>query len=197
MTVPPQGSWPEPEPATQQRADRQSPARRTWLIRLGVAVGAGIAIGAAAGVVAVNRFDPGRAGQPDSLQLMLDSLAQRRASNDPRAQRRAADSLDAELRAQRMADSSNQANDPSAVAVPALLNLEEGAARDSIEAAGLTTGTVVFQPSTSPLGVVVGTSPAVGMKVRAGTAVNLVLSNGRPPSDSADSHAATDHSSPS
>ena len=197
MAVPPQGSWPEPELVAQQRGDRQSPERRTWLIRLGVAIGAGIAIGAAAGVVTVNKFDPGRAGQPDSLQLMLDSLAQRRASNDPREQRRAADSLDAELRAQRGADSTNLANDPTAVAVPALLNLEEGAARDSIEAAGLTIGTVTFQPSTSPLGAVVGTSPAIGMRVRAGTAVNLVLSNGRPPADSTDSHAATDHSSPS
>jgi hypothetical protein len=169
-------------------------ARRTWLVRRGVAIGAGIAMGAAAGVVVVNRFDPGRAGQSDSLQLMLDSLRQRQASNDPRTLRRAADSTDADQRAQRIDDSTNLANDPNAPVVPSVLNLEEGAARDAIEDAGLEVGTVIFQSSTAPLGVVVGTSPAVGLKVAAGTAVNLVLSSGRPPSDTADSHAATGHS---
>lgn len=197
MTAPPSGG---PEPATpigwedpRKRGPKKKPsARRTWLVRLAIAIVAGLGIGAAAGVATVNKFDPGRAGQPDSLQLMLDSLAQRKASNDPRALRRAADSSDAAQRAQHVADSTNMANDSTAVAVPALLNLEEGAARDTLEHAGLTAGTVAFKASTAPLGVVVGTSPAVGQRVRAGTPVNLILSNGHKPSDSTDAHAA-DH----
>jgi serine/threonine-protein kinase len=176
---------------------RKSSPQRTWLVRLAIAIVAGIGIGAAAGVATVNKLDPGRAGQPDSLQLMLDSLAQRKASTDPRSLRRAADSTDAAQRAQRITDSTTLANDPSAPIVPAVLNLEEGAARDSIEEAGLTTGTVTFQASTAPLGVVVGTFPAVGQKVRAGTPVNLILSNGRQPSDTTDSPAAPDTSSTS
>ena len=174
-----------------------SPARRTWLIRLGIATLAGLAIGAGAGVVSVNRFDPGRAGQPDSLQLMLDSLAQRRASGDPRSLRRAADSADAAQRAQHLTDSANLANDPNAPVVPVLLNLEEGAARDSIEAAGLTVGDVSFQGSTAPLGVVIATFPAAGQKVQARTAVKLILSSGRPRSYTAAPPAAPDHSPPS
>ena len=113
-------------------------------------------------------------------------MAQRRASNDPRAIRRAADSLDAAQRAQHIEDSISLANDPDAPVIPAVLNLEEGAARDAIEGAGLTVGTVTFQPSTAPLGVVIGTTPAVGLKVRARTAVDFVLSNGRPPADTAE-----------
>ena len=202
MTAPPSGG---PEPASpigweeppRQRGRKEPTIKRTWLVRLSIAIVAGLMIGAGAGVVAVNRFDPGRAGQPDSLQLMLDSMAQRRASNDPRSQRRAADSSAAAQRAEHIADSTSLANDPNAPVVPSVLNLEEGAARDAIEGAGLTVGTVTFAASTAPLGVVIGTTPAVGLKVPARTAVNFVLSNGRPPSDTADSNAATAHSPPS
>lgn len=170
---------------------KQEPStKRTWLVRLAVAVVAGIVIGAGAGVVAVNRFDAGRAGQPDSLQLMLDSLAQRRASNDPRSMRRAADSSDAAERAQQSNDSTTLANNPEAAVVPSVLNIEEGAARDSIEAAGLTVGNVSFQRSTAPLGVVISTIPAAGERVRAKSPVNIILSDGRPPSDAAESNAA-------
>ena len=189
MTAPESGGRQVP-----QDPGRQTSTRRTWLVRLAIAIVAGLGIGAGAGVVTVNRFDPGRAGQPDSLQLMLDSLAQRKASNDPRSLRRAADSTDAEQRAQRLADSTTLANDPDAPVVPAVLNLEEGAARDSIEAAGLIVGDVSFQRSAAPLGVVIATFPAVGQKTRAKSAVKLILSNGRPPSDTADSPAAPGHS---
>jgi len=176
---------------TDPTSGKQQPSvQRTWLTRLGIAVAAGIVIGAGAGVVAVNRFDPGRVGQPDSLQLMLDSMAQRRASNDPRSMRRAADSSDAADRAQASDDSTSLANDPEAAVVPSLLNIEEGAARDSIEAAGLTVGNVSFQRSTAPLGVVISTVPAGGERVRAKTPVNIILSDGRPPSDAAESNAA-------
>lgn len=175
-----------------QRSEKKSSPRRTWLVRISVAIVAGLGIGAAAGVATVNKLDPGRAGQPDSLQVMLDSLAKR--SNDPKSLRRAADSLDAANRAQRVADSSALANDPDAPTVPAVLNLEEGAARDSIEAAGLTVGDVSFQHSTSPLGHVIATSPAVGQKARAKSAVKLVLSDGRPPTDTTTSPAAPEHS---
>ena len=40
---------------------------RTWLIRLAVAGVVGIALGAGVGVAGVNRLDPGRPGQADSL----------------------------------------------------------------------------------------------------------------------------------
>lgn len=165
---------------------RKATTGRTWLVRMAVAIVAGLAIGAAGGVAGVNKLEPGRPGQPDSLQLMLDSLRQRAASGDPRTMRRAADSADADQRAQRVADSTALANDPDAPIIPDVVNLEEGAAREAIEGAGLTVGSVLFRASTAPPGVVVGTTPAAGRKVRAGSAVNLILSDGRPPADSAD-----------
>ena len=48
---------------------RKATTGRTWMIRIAIAVGAGLAAGAAGGVASVKKFDPGRAGQPDSLQI--------------------------------------------------------------------------------------------------------------------------------
>ena len=109
MTAPPGR---EQEPST----------KRTWLVRLAIAIVGGIAIGAGVGVATVNKFDPGRADQADSLQLMLDSLA--RAPKDRRSMRRAADSTDAAERAQRTDDSTSIANDPEAAVVPSVVNIE-------------------------------------------------------------------------
>lgn len=165
---------------------------RTWLIRGGIAVAAGLVIGATSGVVGVRQLEPGRPGQPDSLQLMLDSLQMLRDADDPVQQRRAVDSADADQRAQRRADSTELANDPNAPLVPNVITLEEGAARAAIEAAGLTVGSIQFRAATAAVGVVLASTPVAGLKVRAGTAVNLVLSDGRtpPPSDSLETLAA-------
>lgn len=166
---------------------------RTWLIRGGIAVAAGLIIGATTGVVGVRKLEPGRPGQPDSLQLMLDSLQMLRDSENPIEQRRAVDSADAEQRAQRRADSIEIANDPNAPIVPNVVALEEGAARAAIEAAGLTVGSIQFRAATSAVGVVLASTPAAGLKARAGSAVNLVLSDGRtpPPADSTETFAVS------
>ena len=159
---------------------RKSVTNRMWLIRGGVAIVLGLVIGAAAGVAGVKRIDPGRPGQPDSLQVMLDSL-RRVASTSPREQRRAADSTDAAQRESRVADSIAIANDPDSPIIPDVVNLEEGAARTSIEGVGLTVGTVQFRASAAAAGVVLATVPAGGRRVRSGTAINLILSDGRTP----------------
>ena len=61
--------------AQKKSASRRASLTRVWLIRLGIAVGVGLMIGAGAGVATVNTLEPGHAAQPDSLQLMLDSIA--------------------------------------------------------------------------------------------------------------------------
>ncbi len=171
--------------------------RRRWLVRLTIAIVAGLALGVTGGVAGVHKLEPGRPGQPDSLQMMLDSLRQR-AATDPRMLRRAADSTDAAQRARRVADSTALANDPEAPLVPNVVDLEEGAARDAIEEARLTVGAVLFQSSTSPAGVVVATTPVAGFKARVGSAVNLILSDGRrPPVDSTNSIDSLAASAPS
>ena len=169
------------------RPPRGTVTGRTWLIRGLVAIVAGAAIGIAAGVTGVNRMEPGRPGQPESLQLMLDSLRRLGADDDPITQRRAADSADAAHRAQRVADSISLANDPDAPIVPDVVRMEEGVARQAIEDAGLTVGNVVFRPDSTTAGIVLATTPRTGRKVRFGTAVDLVLSDGRTvPPDSLD-----------
>jgi hypothetical protein len=171
-------------------ATRKGPATgRTWLIRLAVAGVVGIALGAGVGVAGVNRLDPGRPGQADSLQIMLDSLAAQSEENDPIRARRAIDSADADRRARHRADSLALENDPLAPTVPEVVRLEEGAARSAIEAAGLSVGSVEFRASSDPAGTVLATRPIAGRKVRPSSAVDLVLSDGRTPPDTTDTLA--------
>lgn len=165
-----------------KKSTSQTASGPTWLVRAGVAIALGLVLGAAGGVVGVNRMEPGRPGQPDSLQLMLDSLRQQ-AVNDPIQIRRAADSASAAERMQRVADSTTLANDPNAPVVPDVVGMEEGAARDAIELAGLAVGDIQFRAAKTNAGVVLAAFPAPKLKVRPGTAVNLILSDGRTPDD--------------
>ena len=169
---------------------RSSTTLGTWTIRALIALLMGLAIGGAVGVVGVRRLDPGHPGQPDSLQAMLDSLRAREA-NDPLTQRRAADSSDAAQRAGRYADSMALANDSTAPAVPNVVGMEEGAARFTIELLGLGVGSVQFKASVQPAGTVISSVPVAMRKVRLGTAIDLVLSDGKPPSDTTDTVASS------
>ncbi len=158
---------------------RRPATPRTWMIRGLVGIAAGLVIGAAAGVTGVNMLEPGRPGQPDSLQLMLDSLQRQKDAETPMARRRAADSADAARRAQRVADSVALANDPDAPVVPEVVGLEEGVARTAIEDAGLTVGSVIFRADSAVAGTVLASTPAAGRKVRLRSAIDIVLSDGR------------------
>jgi hypothetical protein len=166
------------------RKKRAPVTRRTWLIRLGVAVLAGLAIGGAGGVVTVNTLEPGRAGSVDSLQLMLDSLArgqQAKADADPIDSAIAAAEAQQAEQARLQAEATAQADAVGLLTVPLLLDLEEGEARNRILDAGLQVGEVQFQSSAKPAGVVLGTFPVSGARVNRGATITLVLSDGRPP----------------
>jgi len=159
---------------------------RTWLIRMGVAVLAGLAIGGAGGVVTVNTLEPGRAGSVDSLQLMLDSLAsgkQAKAGADPIDSAIAAAEAQQAEQARLQAEANAQADAVGLLTVPSLLDLEEGEARNTIVDAGLQVGEVQFQSSPKPAGTVLGTFPVSGARVNRGSSVTLVLSDGRPAVD--------------
>lgn len=159
---------------------------RTWLIRLGVAVLAGLAIGGAGGVVTVNTLEPGRAGSVDSLQLMLDSLAsgaQAKAERDPIDSAIAATEAQQAEQARLEAEAAAQADAVGLLTVPSLVDLEEGQARDRIIDTGLQVGEVQFQSSPKPAGVVLGTFPVSGARVNRGATITLVLSDGRPQAD--------------
>lgn len=153
---------------------------QTWLIRLGIALALGLAVGAAGGVFTVNTLEPGRANSVDSLQVMLDSIAggriPRQANADP------IDSVIAAVEAQ----DAMEDEDTTLIIVPSLLDLEEGDARDRIVDAGLRVGEIQFQSSPKPAGVVLATFPVSGARVVSRTAITLVLSDGRPPVDSQD-----------
>jgi PASTA domain len=161
---------------------RRAVTGRTWIRRGIFAVVVGASLGAGVGVAGVMRFEPGRSGQSDSLTLMLDSVRDQRAIDDANIQRREAERAAAAAREQQVNDSIALANDPNAPVVPDVVLMEEGVARAAIEAAGLTIGAIIFRGDSAAMGTVIGTTPSVGTKVRAGTAIELLLSDGRPPS---------------
>jgi beta-lactam-binding protein with PASTA domain len=69
---------------------------------------------------------------------------------------------------------------PPEVQVPNILNQDEGTATANLQAAGLTVGEVVRQSSpTVPDGVVMQSEPAASQQVDKGSAVKLILSNGK------------------
>ena len=69
---------------------------------------------------------------------------------------------------------------PPEVQVPNVMNMDEGTATAALEAAGLKVGEVVRQSSpTVPDGVVMQTDPASSQQVDQGSAVQLILSNGK------------------
>ena len=64
---------------------------------------------------------------------------------------------------------------PLNVAVPGLVGLSQADATSSIQAAGLTLGTVKQEVGTSPAGTVIAQDPAAGAVVPGGVAVNLTV----------------------
>lgn len=169
--------------AANNRSRKKMSLGMVWLVRAAVAILAGFAIGVGTGVVGVNKLEPGDPGQTDSLELLIDSLRQQEAANDPIRIRRAADSAAAAERNRRIADSTRIANDPDSPVVPDVVGMEEGAAREALEMAGLDVGSIQFRASLSSAGTVLETSPRASLRVRIRTQVNLVLSDGRPPVD--------------
>ena len=168
-------------PRTRRRSLHASLAR-LWSIRFAVVIAAGLAVGAAAGVVGVNTLEPGRPSEPDSLQLLLDSIAKGTApvSTSSRSGNGATDAAAGdgdEPPPDTAATVSNEVN------VPDLIGLEEGIARVSLHSADLTVGPVEFRPSASPIGTVLATVPVFGTAVARRSAITLVLSDGRPPVD--------------
>jgi hypothetical protein len=128
--------------------------------------------------VGVNTLEPGRPSEPDSLQLLLDSIARGTAAagTSPRSANSAAGSA-SEPPPDTAVAATNEVN------VPDLIGLEEGIARVSLHSADLTVGPVEFQPSASPIGTVLATVPVFGTAVARRSAITLVLSDGRPPVD--------------
>ena len=171
-------------PSSAKAATTESPAGRAsarrWITRSVVALIVGASIGAGAGVATVNRLEPGRGTGVDSLAVMLDSIAKGRIPEPSAADRNA--------NRQRVADSVKNAAAPvpvadTLVAIPAIADLEEGAARNALINAGLQVGDVQFQASSKPAGTVLSTIPAAGAKVAPQTPVTLVLSDGRTGTD--------------
>jgi len=153
----------------------------TWGIRAIVAVVLGSAIGAAGGVIGVNTLEPGHKEQPDSLQLMLDSIAKGAVGNPPdaRAARRAADSADADQRAQRLRDSVEM--ESMIVTIPDVSGQSEGDARAALAALRFKVGSVQFEPANTPQGTVIRTMPAGGESISPNRRLTLFVSTGVPP----------------
>jgi hypothetical protein len=165
-----------PPASAPRKAKSPKTAARRWLTRFSIALLIGLSLGGGAGVFTVNRLEPGRANSVDSLQVMLDSIARGRIA-PARAPETAAPSEAPVAAPEPDADSTYDTT------VPTLVDLEEGDARTAILNAGLEVGEVRFQASTKPAGTVLGSAPAGGTRVTRTSAVSLVLSDGRPPTD--------------
>jgi serine/threonine-protein kinase len=94
------------------------------------------------------------------------------------------------------ADSAASTKTAAAATVPTMVDLDEGAARAAIVAAGLQVGEVRFAASTKTAGTVLATDPGAGTVVNAGTSVVLILSDGRAPVDTGNAAPASPSSAP-
>jgi hypothetical protein len=157
-------------------AAKKTGAQR-WLMRGAIAAVAGLVIGGAGGVMTVRTLEPGRANAVDSVQAVLDSSARGTIA----AERAAAPVVEGAEPAAPVADSA--ATNDALLAVPDVVGLEEGPARDQILEAGLLVGDVQFRASTRPAGIVLSTTPPAGSLLAPSSLVALVLSDGRSPAD--------------
>ncbi|MES2523699.1 MAG: PASTA domain-containing protein [Gemmatimonadota bacterium] len=174
----------DPERDTVPVRSKRASEARVWLLRFAIVLGVGLVVGAGGGVIGVNTLEPGRPSEPDSLQVLLDSIAR---GTTPASGASADSDGDGDVPDTAL-DSMNRAVDtivaaPDTVSVPDLIGVEEGAARTIILGNGLTVGPVEFRASATPAGTVIATIPVFGTAVDRGTAVSLVLSDGRPPVD--------------
>lgn len=160
-------------------------ARRTWLVRIAVALAVGVTLGAGGGAAAVSRLEPGRPGQTDSLQTMLDSLRKDSKAKSASQAARATEAPPAPEPVEQIVDEATQniSVDQDAPEVPDIVGMGEGPARDALELVGLTVGTIQFRNARKAPGTVLAATPAARSRVRLGTAINLVLSDGRTPVD--------------
>jgi hypothetical protein len=163
------------EPATRPAV---RPARK-WGMRLLIAIAIGVGLGAVGGVMGVRTLEPGNPGTPDSLQMLLDSVANAKvAAGATGDQDRTTAPATVDTAVQAVADSGNVHT------VPNLTDLEEGEARKTLEDLGFDVGTVMFRRSPKPVGTVLSTFPIAGERVPLPATVNLILSDGRGPADS-------------
>jgi hypothetical protein len=161
------------DPAAIQR----SRVARRWGKRMLIAIVTGVAIGAAIGVVGVNTLEPGRPGQPDSLQVLIDSLANSKVATRT-------DTVSVPKPVEDTAAAIDSAAVDSTLAVPNLADVEEGDARRMLADLGFDIGDIIFRSSPKAAGTVLSTFPIAGERVKLPATINLVLSDGRGRRDS-------------
>jgi hypothetical protein len=163
--------------APREPASKTSTVGRRWRVRLLAAIALGVVLGGIIGVVGVRTLEPGRPGDPDSLQMLLDSIAKAKAAAELPV-----------VAPQAAVDTTPDEPPPPVViaAVPALTDFEEGEARELLEDLGFTVGTILFRSSSKATGTVLSTFPVAGERIVLPATVNLILSDGRGPRDSLD-----------
>lgn len=144
---------------------------RRWALRFGMAAMLGVLCGAGGAVIAVVRLDPVRVTRAEKTRSKTVGTP----ASKPAAVWPDPDSAPANLPAEERAFGEEPL---TTVAVPALIDLEEGEARAAIVDMGLQVGKVEFRSSTRPAGIVLATIPTAGTLVAVQTAVTLILSDG-------------------
>lgn len=163
---------------TAKRRTTTKATPRTWLIRAGIGIAAGIAVGFAIGALAVRMLQPPGA-------IPVDNAAAD-STHKPRGQSAAVNEPAAD----------SQVDKPkNGIVVPQLIGLEEGDARQLILRAGFSVGSVTFKAGPPPMGTVITSFPVPGEAVALPAAVNLILSDGKGKADSAAAPPPSDDNS--
>lgn len=135
---------------------------KTWAIRAGIGIGAGILLGFVIGAVTVRIIQPPGAIIPDSTAEGI--------SRKPQAENGSATETP---------ETQDSVAPVSGTVVPQLIGLEEGDARNTILRSGFTIGSVTFKTSSAPLGTVLESIPVPGEAVVLPATVSLILSDGK------------------
>ncbi len=152
-----------------------SPLRKLWLSRAGIALGAGLIVGAASGFVSLRILEgDSRTPIPEAVNEEIVEPAARKTFRGPRADGMRAGSAQTAERGEGVEASST----PVAV-VPDLQGRVEGDARRLLERAGFTVGDIMFRESDERTGTVLETFPVPGERVQLPATVNLILADRR------------------
>jgi hypothetical protein len=143
---------------------------RTWLIRAGIGLGAGLLLGFIIGAITVRVLQPPAVPDAD----VADTSVRKPVAD--------ASPAEADRPAPDPGPSSN------GTLVPKLIGLEEGDARNLILRTGFAVGSVTFKASSAPIGTGVESIPIPGEAIVLPATISLILSDGKGRVDSLPAH---------
>jgi hypothetical protein len=142
---------------------------KTWLIRAGIGVAVCLPVGFGLGALGVRMLQP-----PVAPAVQAAEERERPTRKPPQE------------------DAPPSEEPKRGVVVPELIGLDEGDARQAIQRAGFSVGSVTFRSGPEALGTVVASFPVQGEAVELPATINIILSDGKGRADSATGPSLSD-----